>query len=229
MTHYKFGFARHLLAILSIVLVTACSEAETADGPVAVGKSETAAEPAPLPEAATESMGSGTWGDIVYGNADAPVTVIEYASLTCPHCATFAMQTFPKIKADYIDSGKVRFVYRNFLLNRVDLAASTVARCGDDTTTKHLMKVFFGRQMEWLRAEDPLDGLAAIARRTANMSRVQFDQCLSNKDMHKSLVEMTTAGRNEFNISGTPTVIVNGKVLDGNSWDAVKEGIEAAL
>ncbi len=171
----------------------------------------------------------GTWGDIVYGSEDAPVTVIEYASLTCPHCAGFAREIFPQIKKEFIDTGKIKFVYRNFLLNRVDMAASTVARCGDMKQTKKLMSVYFSRQNEWMRAENPQDALASLARRTVNMSRTDFDRCLSNVEMHKNLVAMTSGAADQYNISSTPQVVVNGEVTTDYSFETIKKAIEAEL
>jgi len=235
MIHNRFEVMSRVIAFGALLFVAACGQnepaGETKTETVTAADKSAEATTASASETVSESFnaGEGTWGDIVYGADDAPVTVIEYASLTCPHCASFSMQVFPKIKKEYIDTGKVRFLYRNFLLNRVDMAASTVARCGDMEMSKKLMKVFFSRQNEWIRGENPTDGLAALARRTVNMSRVDFDRCLSNTDMHKSLVKMTADGRNEFNISGTPTIIVNDTVLENSAWETVKEAIDGKL
>ncbi|MBL4838103.1 MAG: DsbA family protein [Kordiimonadaceae bacterium] len=217
-----------LAAGLALLFIAACGES-------GADKADTSATSPEVTTGVTSNLATvdtqreGTWGDISYGSADAPVTVIEYASLTCPHCATFKRTVFKKIKEEYIDTGKVRFVYRNYLLNRVDLAASTIARCGNMAQTKKLMDVYFDRQGEWMRGENPQDELAKLARRTVNMSRVQFDKCLSNKEMHKNLAKMSGDGRKEFNIQATPTVIVAGVVSDSLAWEDIKKAIDAKL
>ena len=229
MNHKKYHEIFKAIGAASVLLmVAACGDSGADKQTEATPPTEAAANPS-IDTAVSADHSVGTWGDIVYGSADAPVTVIEYASLTCPHCASFARDIFPKIKAEYIDTGKVKFLYRNFLLNRLDLAASTVARCGDMKQTKKLMSVLFSRQNEWARAEDPQDALASLARRTVNMSRTDFDRCLSNVDMHKNLVAMTSKGADTFKVSGTPSVLVNGVMTENYGFEAVKKAIDAAL
>ncbi len=171
---------------------------------------------------------SGTWGDIVYGSADAPVTIVEYASLTCPHCATFAATTFPEIEKDYIETGKVRFIYRNFVMNGVDMVASTVARCRDMKTTKHLMKVFFSRQREWIGAEDRNAALASLARRTVNMSRTEFDRCASDRELMGNLTDMTKTATTTFSINSTPSIFVDGTQVTNPTLENLKKALDAA-
>ncbi|MFC3053128.1 thioredoxin domain-containing protein [Kordiimonas pumila] len=229
MIHNKFDIVLRFLVGGLLLAVAACDESETAKTDTAETVNTPVAESEASATASAEQAEGITWGDITYGAADAPVTLIEYASLTCPHCAHFATEIFPKIEENYIATGKVKLIYRNFLLNRVDMAASTVARCGDEETAKKLMKVFFSRQAEWMREKDPVDGLAALARRTVNMSRTTFDRCLSNTEMHKHLVKMTTDGKDEFEITGTPTIIVDGTVQEKYEWDDLAAAIEDAL
>ena len=225
-----------MLAAGLSILVAACGQAEDT-GTATSAATETAesqaqgtesAAPQQSADSSATTQSEGTWGDLVYGSPDAPVEVIEYASLTCPHCATFAATVFPQIKEKYIDTGKVRFVYRNFLLNQVDLAASTVARCGDEESTKKIMKTLFARQGVWLRAQNPLDGLAEQLRKFG-MSRTQFDRCMSNRDMHVNLVQMTQDGQKKYQVNATPTIIVNGAKLDTTSFDKISESIDDAL
>jgi protein-disulfide isomerase len=194
------------------------------------------ADAAPASEATTNvsssdavPQGDGTYGDIVYGDPSAAIEIIEYASLTCPHCATFGAQVFPKIKEKYIDSGKVKFIYRNFIMNRYDMAASVVARCKSPEVTKRLMKVFFERQSDWSRAEDPLATLANLARRAGGISRTEFDRCLANSEMQTHLVKMGQDGEKEFSITGTPTIILNGDKVDNYSWENLQVLIDAEL
>ena len=219
-----------IAATTALLLVAACSDSGADKATTTASAAKTAeASSTSAPAMAVDSQREGTWGDIVYGSADAPVTIIEYASLTCSHCATFKREIFPNLKKEFIDTGKVKFIYRNFLLNRVDMVASAVARCGDLKQTKKLMDVYFDRQGEWLSSQDPQSELAKLARRSVNMSRVKFDKCLSNKDMHKHLVQMQADGRKDYNIQATPTVIVDGSTLDGLSWETLKEAVEAQL
>lgn len=171
----------------------------------------------------------GTWGDIVYGNPDAPVTVIEYASLVCGHCANYAKNEFPDFAKKYIETGKVKFIYRNYLLGRLDMVASAIARCGSEDEAKKLTKLFFDRQYEWTRSENPEGALASLARRAVNMSRVKFDKCLSNTDMHKNLVQMTKVAESEYQITSTPSFIVNGDKLDFNTFEDLRDVMDKAI
>ncbi|WP_262695901.1 DsbA family protein [Kordiimonas aquimaris] len=173
------------------------------------------------------SNAEGTWGDIVYGDPNAPVEIIEYASLTCPHCASFATQIFPKIKESYIDTGKVKFVYRNFIMNKYDMAASVVARCKSPEIAKRLMSVFFAQQNNWARSEDPAGALAALARRAGGISRTQFDRCVSDQDMQKHLVKMTQDGSTRYKVNATPTIILNGDKVDNYGLENLQTLIEA--
>ncbi len=171
----------------------------------------------------------GTWGDVVYGNPDAPVTVVEYASLVCGHCANYAKNEFPQVDEKYIQTGKIKFVYRNFLLGKLDMVASAVARCGTEEETKKLNKLFFDRQYEWSRSEDPSGALASLARRAVNMSRVKFDRCVANSDMHKNLVQMTKVAQNDFGINSTPSFIVNGEKLEFSTFEELREQLDEAI
>lgn len=174
------------------------------------------------------AQGEGTWGDLVYGDPNAPVTIIEYASLTCPHCATFAKSYMPKLKERFIDTGQAKLVYRNYIMNRVDIAASAAARCGNEETTKKLMSVYFARQNDWARSGNPVDELASLARR-AGISRTQFDKCVSNEDMLKHLMQMTMTAQKEYDITSTPSFVVNGEVLDFRTFDEAMEQIAEAV
>lgn len=216
---------RNAGAALSVLLLAACGDSTDGTGTTQTGLPSAAETQISLEGIDTEGM---TWGDIVYGNADAPVEVIEYASLTCPHCATFEATVLPKVLETYVATGKVRFVYRNFLMNRVDLAASTVARCGDMDVTQKLMEVYFARQHDWAGQPQPLDELAAIARRIG-ISRAEFDRCLSNTDMQKHLTEMRQIAMDTYGVNSTPTLFVNGKRVDSNAWEDLSDEIESAL
>lgn len=226
-------FFKAIAAGIVILAVSACSEdGDTATAPsadpevVKAQEAEALAEATKLAEAAD---GEGTWGDIVYGDPNAPVEVIEYASLTCPHCASFAVNIFPKIKEEYIDTGKVKFIYRNFVMNRFDMAASVVARCKTPEVTKKLMGVFFARQAAWVGAEDRVGALANLARRAGGMSRTEFDRCVANQEMQKHLVKMGQDGAIRYNVNATPTIIVAGDSVEIATWENIKAAIDAEL
>lgn len=230
-TYLRYS-AKALIAGLFFA-VAACSN-DTADesepiDPEAVAEAEAEAL-AEAKELATAAGGEGTWGDIVYGDANAPVEIIEYASLTCPHCARFSADIFPKIKEEYIDTGKVKFIYRNYVMNQYDMAASVVARCKTPEVTKRLMKVFFDRQAAWVGAEDRVGALAGLARRAGGLSRTQFDRCIANRDMQQHLTKMTQTGALRYKVNATPTLLVDGDKIDRtDSWDEIKAAIEAEL
>ncbi|GHF24814.1 disulfide bond formation protein DsbD [Kordiimonas sediminis] len=213
------------------LFVTACSEAEEASvensevQPEVKAMATSAAPDAPASAAQQSDM---TYGDIVYGSPDAPVEIIEYASLTCVHCGTFANTIFPTIKEKYIDTGKVRFIYRHMEGNRVGLAASTVARCGNDEETKALVKALFAKQSQWLQSQNPLDGMASVLLRYG-VSRTKFDRCLSNTEMHKEIVEQSRHGTDAYNVTAIPTLIVNGAKADDYRLEPLSKMIEDAL
>lgn len=232
MNYQKFAkFGKALIIGGAAIALAACSgggsEEETANPEeIAAEEAAEAAEAASLQQAAG---GEGTWGDIVYGDPNAPVEIIEYASLTCSHCANFATQIFPKIKEKYIDTGKVKFIYRNYVMNRYDMAASVVARCKGPDVAKRLQGVFFARQSDWLRAEDQVGALAGLARRAGGMSRTEFDRCMANKEMQEHLVKMGQNGAVRYKVNATPTIIVNGDKVDDYFWDNLQAVIDGEL
>lgn len=175
-----------------------------------------------IPDGAT-----GHFGDIVYGSKDAPVEVIEYASLTCPHCATFESTTFKQLKEKYIDTGKIRFIYRNFVMNAPDLQASVFMRCMDEDFAKKSKKILFERQRTWLSG-DPANGLAAEARRMG-IPRTRMDKCLANKDMQLHLAEMKDISIKEYDLNATPTLIVEGGKVEVPTFENLEKAIEAVL
>jgi len=217
----KFKFAAAFGAAL---LLAACGD--SGDKPAADDAQQASTE------AATETVDvasktQGTWGPIVYGDPNAPVEIHEFASLTCPHCATFAKSYFPQLKEQLLDTGKAKLVYHNFIMNRVDIVASAAARCGDAETTKKLMKVYFARQSDWARSQSPVDELASIARR-AGISRTEFDRCVSDDDMLKHLMSMTQDAVKKHNINSTPSFMVDGELLEFKSFDeAIEQMVEA--
>lgn len=166
------------------------------------------------------------YGWLCMGSPDAPVTMVEFASLTCPHCATFHNQTLPEIKKQYIDTGKVRLVFSNYVFNEYDMAASMIVRCGGPTRAFPLLELFFESQAAWY-GQDAANQLAALARR-AGINRAKFDACLANSDLQKHLEGLRDIASEEYAVRSTPTFFVNGEeVVGAQPFDVFKEVIES--
>lgn len=168
--------------------------------------------------------------EMVMGAEDAPVTVTEYASFTCPHCASFHMNQGKRLKSQYIDTGKVRFVYRDVYFDRVGLWAAMLARCESDRFFG-LTDMLYSKQKEWLASSDPVVLAASLRKmgKIAGLSDERVDACMQDADKAKALVAWFEKNAEADNIEATPTVLVDGVKLDGNSWDAIKEAIDAKL
>ena len=148
-------------------------------------------------------------GDRVLGKDDAPVTIIEYASMTCPHCAHFAETTYPELKKLYIDTGKVRFIFREFPLDPLAAGASMLARCADKDKFYPLIETLFQQQTKWA-VEKPIPQLMAIAKQ-AGMSEQTFNACLSDQKMLDAMQAEQKRATDKFGVNSTPTLFINGK------------------
>jgi protein-disulfide isomerase len=185
---------------------------------------------AALPARAEDLAAKGyALGDMALGSPDAPVTVIEYASLTCPHCATFHAETFPVIKTKYIDSGKVRFVFREVYFDQYGLWASMIARCGGDATFHGYVTTFFEQQQQWARADDIVSELLRIGR-LGGLPAEKMDACLRDEAFLNRLVADYQANATADGIRSTPTFLVNGESHTGAlSVEAFSAILDAAL
>ena len=165
----------------------------------------------------------------VMGRDDAPVTMIEYSSLACPHCAAFHRDSLPRIKEAYIDTGKVRLIYRDFPLGGVALAAAMVARCGGSAKFFGFIEVLFRSQAQWSRSDDPTRELARVAR-FAGISQKDFDACLVNEALMTDIRERAADAQQKFGIESTPTFIIEGeKVVGARPFEDFRDVIEKAL
>lgn len=149
-------------------------------------------------------------GEMALGAEDAPVTIIEYASLTCPHCANFHVNTLPRLKRAYVDSGKVRILYRDFPLNDPALRAAVLARCAGPKRYFPFLDLLYRRQAAWSRAADPLAELAGIAR-LGGVGRARFDACMADRELGDAILKVRREGSAKYKIEATPTFIVEGK------------------
>jgi protein-disulfide isomerase len=155
----------------------------------------------------------GPLGDEIQGQADAPVTIVEYASMTCPHCSHFHETTYPEMKKKYIDTGKVRFIFREFPLDPLAAAAAMLARCAGKDKFFALIDAFFAQQKDWV-VQKPLQPMFAIAKQ-AGFTQQSFDECLANQQLLTNLEQQRTHATQKFNVNSTPTFFINGKTVRG--------------
>ena len=161
-------------------------------------------------------MAAGPLPDIVVGSANAPNTIVEYASMTCPHCAQFQTEVFPQVKAKYIDTGKARYILREFPLDNLAAAASMLARCSGNDRYYPMVDALFSTQESWaVPGVDAKDKLLQIARQ-AGMSKDEFDKCLTDKELFSKIVQVRQIANDKFQVDSTPTFFINGKRLKGD-------------
>ncbi|MBT0778307.1 DsbA family protein [Paracoccus sp. pheM1] len=183
---------------------------------------ENAAEPAPEGKVLP---------DIALGQADAPVTIIEYASFTCSHCAVFHDENLPRLKAEYIDTGKVRFIQRDVYFDAVGLWAGILARCGGDEKYYAVSDLIFDDQKNWLNAKSG-DEIAANLRKIgakAGMTTEQMDACWNDKQKVADLVATFQTHATADQVEGTPTFIIAGEKVQNQPWEELKKIIDAKL
>ncbi len=152
--------------------------------------------------------------DRILGDPNAPVEIVAYESLTCPHCAAFHAETYGALKERYIDTGKVRFVFRDFPLDGTALRASMLARCTDPNQFFGLIEVLFRSQQDWARSHDAVGALGQIGR-LAGVDDEAFDSCMANEDLLDGIVQMRQEGT-DAGVNSTPTFFVNGTIYPGN-------------
>src|SRR5215468_4444223 len=160
-----------------------------------------------------ELMTPGPLSDEVMGDAKAPVTIIEYASMTCPHCAHFHETTYPEMVKKYINTGKVRFIFREFPLDPLAAAGSLLARCAGKGKYFPLIDALFSQQKDWV-VQKPLQPMLAIAKQ-AGFTEQSFNECLANQQILDGLKETQNRAAQKFNVNSTPTFFINGKMFRG--------------
>ena len=175
-----------------------------------------AAAAPPQPDGTAEMvkvLKPGPLQELSMGDASG-VPVIEYGSLTCPHCAVFSKETFPELKKDYIDTGKVHFIFREFSRNPLDVAAFVLARCVGDDKAFAAVELLFSEQDKWAFVDKPLEPLIA-AMRPAGLSHDQAMACLKEQSKADAIVAIGKRASEEVKVTGTPTFVIDGKVYGG--------------
>ena len=171
---------------------------------------------------------AGPDGDVVLGSDKAPVTIIEYASMTCPHCAHFATDTFPELQKRYIDTGKVRYIFREFPLDALAAAGFMLARCAGKDKFMPVVETLFAKQPEWM-VQKPIEPLKAIAKQFG-FTEQSFDACLANQHVLDGIQEVRDRAAEKLGVNSTPTFFVNGQKLTGDqSIDALAKVIDPYL
>lgn len=153
-------------------------------------------------------------GERILGQPEAPITIIEYSSLTCPHCATFHRDTLPTIKKNWIEPGKARLVYRDFPLDGLALRAAALAQCVEGEAYFGFLDALFRGQARWARAKDPTAALAQVAR-LAGIDQKTFDGCIADKTVMDRILTQKVEGTRAYDIESTPTFIINGRKVPG--------------
>ncbi|MEQ5775512.1 DsbA family protein [Thalassospira sp. NFXS8] len=148
------------------------------------------------------------------GAEDAPVTIVEYASFTCPHCARFANEVFPEVKKELIDTGKVKWIYRDYPLDGVAVRASAVAQCSGDDRYFGVLELLFKSQLTWARSNDPIEGIKQVAR-FAGMDGETVDKCLADEELINGIVGSRLEAEQKYNVNATPTFLIDGKTYSG--------------
>lgn len=166
--------------------------------------------------------------ELVIGKADAPVEVWEYASLSCPHCKVFHDEIYPSLKRDYIDTGKIKFIYRDFPTNSAGLAAAMVARCAGPSRHAGMVDLYFDTQDKWAHADNPMQAIGMVAR-MAGLGSSDVDACLKNSELYDAIRTGADKAYKEQGVDATPTLFVAGKKLEHTNLTSIKEAIDAAL
>lgn len=187
------------------------------------GGPATAADSATVPPAEIRE------DDYVVGNREAPVVLIEYASLTCPHCRRLHLEAIPQLKEAYAEGGKVALVYRDFPLDGWALRAAMLARCVGRERYFGFLELLYKRQPAWTTAQDPMAALRRLAA-LGGMDDAAVDSCLANEQRQRAVIEERVEGAEAFGINSTPSFVINGRLhKEEANFETLKSAIESAL
>ncbi len=152
--------------------------------------------------------------DVPQGKADAPITMIEYASMTCTHCAAFHAMTYPTLISKYVDTGKVHFILREFPLDPLATAAFMLARCSGPQKRNAVVDLLFDQQKNWAFIDKPLEALANLLKQTG-MTQATFETCINDQSLYEKVEQERDNAARKFGIDATPTFFINGHKISG--------------
>ncbi len=191
----------------------AAAVAEQPATPSAAGGTKVAEVAAPPAEAHFDNV-DVTADDFVMGKKDAPITVIEYASMTCPHCARMATGVIPQFEKEFVDTGKARYVYRDFPLDQIAVRASVLARCNGHDRYFPFINALFADQDNWIRSSDPVKALERVGR-LGGVTPEKYQSCLKDQALVDKVLQSRLDAQKRFHIDSTPTFLVNGDKYSG--------------
>lgn len=166
--------------------------------------------------------------DRVQGSMTAPVTMIEYASLTCPHCADFNVETMPKVKKDWIATGKLKYIMRDLAWDNLAVGMAKIARCAPPTQFDPIVTSFFANQKDIMLASDPLVQIKKLMV-PFGMDSAKVDACVKDAALHKQVEDSKTIAMDGLGVRGTPAMFINGSKIDGAvDYDELKKTLDAA-
>ena len=212
-----------LSAILAAFLILTPAMAQTAATPTptpAAPAQPVANAPVPTPSTPTmapidQLMAPAALPDVVQGAPDAPVTIVEYGSTTCTHCAAFHDNVFPTLKTKYIDPGKVKFIFREFPLDPLATGSFMLARCAGPDKRNAIIDQLFTQQKNWAFVDKPIEALLDLVKQSG-MSQVDFETCLKNQELMDQVSQTRDRAAEKFNVDTTPTFFVNGRKMTGD-------------
>jgi protein-disulfide isomerase len=187
------------------------------------------AEDAPVPAPAKAFIYKLQASDIVIGENKAPVTIVEYASLSCPHCAHFYTESLPELKKKYIDTGKAKLVYRDYPINAAALDGAKLLQCVDKERRHTFLTVLFTTQSKWAYDANYKDSLANIAA-LGGIDRSKFDACMADKAIEKSVLQTAKVAQDDYKLNSTPSFFINGAPYTGDRGvEPMSKAIEETL
>ena len=202
--------------VVATLAVGGCDQKQTADKAAAPDKAAvtSTANAAETPRSPLKEAAIAEWPiDHVVGKPDAPITVVEYSSLSCPHCADFHIKTFPQFKTEWLDTGKAKLIFRDFPLNPPAEAAAMVAQCAGDRYFTFI-DVFFRSQDTWLGTSDMSGAIKNIAK-LGGIGAAQVDQCWNDKALMDQINARKQEGADKFGVDSTPSFLIHGKIHSG--------------
>ena len=173
-----------------------------------------------------ESINAKTDEEFFLGNKDAKIVVIEYASMTCIHCANFHKQVYPKIKKNYIDTNKIKFIFRDFPLDKQALFASVLAKCAPKDKYFNFVKLILTNQEKWISNDDTFMNKLRNIGKLAGLNENKINSCFKDEKMVDNIIRTRSIGEEKYNINSTPSLIINEKKYSAMSYENFEKIIE---